>query len=294
MSKHKQDNKSYKNIIFASLFTIIGIWIGGWVFSDYAEITKQPVNDIFSSLSALFGGLAFAGVIISIYMQLDELKDTRAELNKTAIANAEMAKTNYIIAKRSSEKFILDLFQTYQSDYFQSVKNDSQKVLFSCVSCKEYCDFVVSRLFVADTLDFPKNRFDYLKINMPSLNIDELIREDQKFRYKLDELINFFTLIGSDDSMLEVIKKSDFSYSFWRPLFLLISKKQKNRYQTNKIIEKYGTKPYFSDIVDNLDKAYGFKSYSSNKELWNYFSEHPKIKPFLDKKYTKDNFLTEE
>ena len=87
MSQNRQEDKSYKSIIFASLFTIIGIWIGGWLFADFSDITKQPVNDIFGSLSALFGGLAFAGVIISIYMQLDELKDTRRELAETANSN---------------------------------------------------------------------------------------------------------------------------------------------------------------------------------------------------------------
>ena len=176
-NNQKEDsNFSILKLIAIVVALIMLIWIIGWcgvwsmghVSADdfYTKIIKQPAADIFGSVNALFAGFAFGGVIITIYLQLNEIKATRKELEKTAksnektaSANLEISETNKLIAKRADEKFILDLFQIYCSDYFQTVKNNSQKILFSCVGDKEYCDFVISRLFAAVPLNFPKNSY---------------------------------------------------------------------------------------------------------------------------------------
>jgi len=108
--------KSGYKLAFPVLFVIIGIWIGGWFFSsspELAVLTNQPVNDIFNSLNALFAGLAFGGVIITVYLQIEELEDTRKELTKSSEANQTMANA-------SNEKAVLDLYQTYCNNWGQS------------------------------------------------------------------------------------------------------------------------------------------------------------------------------
>lgn len=297
-SENKDNNFNLLRLIFLVGALIVGIWIGAWfgVWSMseisnhdfYDKIIKQPVADIFGSVNALFAGLAFGGVIITIYLQINEIKATRKELKITANANLEISETNKLMAKRADEKFILDLFQTYCSDYFQTVKNNSQKILFSCVRDLEYCDFVVSRLFAAAPLDFPKNSYIQLKKQINFENEEELLKHEQQYRYKLDELINFFTILTGSDSNKQIISRCDFNYSFWRPYFWVIAKKQDNRYIENETIREYSTKPYFLNVVKELDKIYGFNEFKNDLEFWNYFFSHPKIEPFMDKRFNSE------
>lgn len=302
-NNQKEDsNFSILGVIVIVVVSIIVIWLIGWFLvwsmgylspdDFYNKIIKQPAADIFGSVNALFAGFAFGGVIITIYLQLNEIKATRKELEKTAkanektaSANLEISETNKLIAKRADEKFILDLFQIYCSDYFQTVKNNSQKILFSCVGDKEYCDFVISRLFAAVPLNFPKSSYIKLKEQISYESEKELLEKEQQYRYKLDELINFFTILTGSDLNKQIISRCDFNYSFWRPLFWMIAKKQDNRYNENETVKKYSTKPYFLNIVKELDKIYGFIEFENDLEIWTYFFNHPKIEPFMDKRF---------
>ena len=285
MNNRKQENKSYKNVIFASLFIIIGIWMGGWIFADYAEITKQPVNDIFGSLSALFGGLAFAGVVISIYMQLDELKDTRAEL-------AQTAESNKLMANEAKEKAILELYQTYCSERFQIIKTSSFRVLISAIQNKDYADFMISRFFVVSSFKLTKDISLALPIYKDDLEIsyDNFKEKEQFDRFRLDELINFFILLSEKNSSKEVIKNCDFFYDWWRPLFWFISELQIIYYnkQDNDLLRKYSKPHYLRNVVKNLDKIYEHKSFETSSDVWKYILEHPKIVSYcIDKRYSE-------
>ena len=48
--------------------------------------TRGTFGDLFGGINAIFSGLAFAGVIITILMQMKELELTRIELKKAADA----------------------------------------------------------------------------------------------------------------------------------------------------------------------------------------------------------------
>lgn len=282
MDKYKKSSKM-TILVFSVTFLICGIWLGAWFvasqdMSIIRNLTAQPLADVFSSVNALFAGLAFGGVIITIYLQLGELKDTRRELQSTAQANQKMA-------HRADEKFILELFQTYCSEYFQIIKNDSQKVLFSCVASKAYCDFLVSRLFAAEVLEFPESDAEKISALMGASDLQELKLLDQKARYKFDEIINFFTVLAGDDITNSMVKRCDFSYSFWRPLFWLVALSQNDRYKEHEEIRKYCVEPTFLTVVKKMDNIYGFTVFETHDEFREYFINHPKIKPFMDPNY---------
>lgn len=160
-----------KLTVVAVIFLIIGIWLGAWWWvatpsAFIKNLTSQPLADTFSSVNALFAGLACAGVLVTIYLQMRELAVTADDLKKTAeantataraisdtaSANGEMAKASLKVAILADERSVLDLFQVYCSQYFQEVKNSSMSVLIPCAASKEYFDFVVSRFFVAEQL----------------------------------------------------------------------------------------------------------------------------------------------
>lgn len=78
-----------------------------------------------------------------------------------------------------------------------------------------------------------------------SVTADDLIIQEQHHRYKLDELINFFTLLTGRDNVREIILRCDFSYSWWRPLFGMIASRQERRINEYPRVRAYATHLYF-------------------------------------------------
>ena len=285
-----------KWLVSVATFLIIGIWIGAWWWASHAPqslkgITEQPLADIFSSINALFAGLACAGVIVTIYLQMKEIKDTEedikataeatartaAAVQETADANEKMADASLKMATHYDERSVLDLFQIYCSDYFQSVKDSSMSVLIPCVASKMYFDFVVSRFFVAEQLPFPPDCWGRVSKASYCETFEKFVKEEQRNRYKLDELINFFTVLTGRKNSRLIIKRCDFSYSWWRPLFWMVASQQQKRYDAIPNIQKYATPLYFPEVVRELDEIYGYKPFSSDQEMWDFIIGHPKI-----------------
>ncbi|WP_028486823.1 hypothetical protein [Thiomicrorhabdus chilensis] len=281
-----------KLITFAVLFILL-LWSVAWVLGLFGLMptgdADKPLSIAFSSFDVLFAGLAFGGIIITTYMQISELEESREDHKKTIESTVQIAKTNEKLAQRADEKYVLDLFQTYCSDYFQKVKNDSQKVLFSCIGSRPYCNFVVSRLFAAYPLDFPDQSLPKLRqiqgLNEQQANDEKIKQIDQRCRYKFDELINFFTLLTSAGNTKEIISRCDFSYAFWRPYFWMIAIEQHNRYENTPEMKPYVTKPYFKEVVIKLDEIYGFTPLTNDEDVWDFIKNHPKISPFIDENF---------
>ncbi|MCE8027021.1 MULTISPECIES: hypothetical protein [Halomonadaceae] len=291
MNSHKGvTRRAIINLVMVVFSLIFGVWLGAWYFGVQPlmrDFSPQPISDIFSSINALFAGLAFGGVILTIFLQIKELQETRDELAKTASANHSMAQANLAMAVHANEKSVLDLFQVYCSEYFQQVKDSSMSVLIPCVASRKYCEFVVSRFFVADQLPFPEESWDKIKRVTYCKTYDEFRSEEQRYRYKLDELINYFTLLAGQSNSSEVIRKCDFSYSWWRPLFWMLALLQEDRYEQNEEVRKYATPLYLRAVVEKLDSVYGFEPFANAEEAWQYILNHPKVKSYgVDELYS--------
>lgn len=286
--------KNYKKLIFSTLIFIVGVWLGGWLTADVKSFLNLPFGDVFNSLNALFAGLAFGGVIITIAMQLDELEETREELAKTAVANVKVAEASFIMANESKEKAILDLYQTYCSEDFQIIKTSSFNTMISAIQSKSYADFMVSRFFVVSNRRLDENIAKELPIYKKDLEVsfDEFLNKEQFDRFRLDELINFFILLSNKDSSKDVIKNCDFFYDWWRPLFWFISELQLEYYNESEQeeVRKYSKEPYLRNVVIKLDEIYGHDVFHTKKETWEYILKHPKIRTYgIDEKY--NNYL---
>lgn len=267
------DKKTGYKIAFPVIFIILGIWIGGWFFSltpEISQFTNQPVNDVFNSLNALFAGLAFGGVIITVYLQIEELKDTREELSRTSEANQMMAAD-------SKEKAVLDLYQTFCSEYFQTIKSYSMMVLIGCVRDKRYCDFVVSRLFVVGQLPFDESFYDSLNDIFQCESVEDFKKEEQKARFKLDELVNFFSILTFKVNSKDIIKNCDFFYAWWRPLFWLVAITQKQWVRAHPEIKHFHDDFNFLRISEALDLIYEAGSFNNDGQALAFIKNHPKI-----------------
>lgn len=268
---------SRKNIIFllaVSTSLILGVWLGAWYVGVQTglmqSVTNQPLADLFSSVNALFAGLAFCGVILTVYLQIQELQDTRQELIKTAEANR-------ITANCAQEGVVVELFRTYCSEYFQHVKDSSMNVLIPAMASREYFEYVVSRFFVSEQRALSQGAWQRIRLVSRYADFDAFKVGEQKDRYKLDELLNFFTILAHQRQMQEIIGRCDFSYSWWRPMFWMIAIAQDNRYRSHASFARYDTAPYLKSVVQKLDNAYRLTPIDSVESLIELIKDHPKL-----------------
>ncbi|WP_438423277.1 hypothetical protein [Aquimarina macrocephali] len=98
--KNKEAKKTNYFVIISSLLAVISIL--AVLLLNLTFITKKPeirgtFGDMFGFSNAIFSGLAFAGIIITIILQKneltlqrEELKETRDELSRSAQAHEKM------------------------------------------------------------------------------------------------------------------------------------------------------------------------------------------------------------
>ena len=92
MCKVKSNNKDsaeskndlWKTLLFAGL-AVFAIWLLSWILIDVfiADPERGTFGDMFGAVNALFSGLAFAGLIVTLLYQKEELKLQREELAQT-------------------------------------------------------------------------------------------------------------------------------------------------------------------------------------------------------------------
>ena len=81
-----------KRILVVVVFLAIpGFWVLSWLLtvgSSYLGTwsDRGSFGDMFGAVGALFSGLAFAGVILTVYYQTQELRLQRAEVEQTRAA----------------------------------------------------------------------------------------------------------------------------------------------------------------------------------------------------------------
>lgn len=285
MERESEDTtKGLPLFALSVIMFIVVMWLATLFGGLYAQLQPSPLfADAINGVNALFTGCAFGGVIITLWLQSRQIRDNTKDLKKALEANLRMA-------RHAEDQAIYDMFQTYCSEYFQGVKDSSMSVLIACVKSREYCAFVASRLMVAGQLSMPHTAWEQIQKGSHYKDYDNFLKEEQRNRYKLDELINFFTLLVGRRNSEEIIGRCDFSYSWWRPLLWLIAIQQQKHYDSNQALKKYNAKPRLIATLRELDKVYGlhFKEEVLEAEFWNFFLHHPKVLGYgLDPAYAR-------
>lgn len=111
MGKKKKSNilannwKTIALIVFA-LMIVVPLWL--W---NYNSSHAGTFGDKFGVVNALFSGLAFAGIIITIYLQMSELKLQRKELEETRNVFVEQSK---IMKEQQAESSFFHLLDNHR------------------------------------------------------------------------------------------------------------------------------------------------------------------------------------
>jgi hypothetical protein len=134
-NKKNELEKNDSGLILISvivLILIIGIWLVNLcLLKDLDPVKRGTFGDMFGSINALFSGLAFTGIILTILLQRkelalqrQELKDTREELKRAATAqeNSEHSLRRQAENLKISAKLTaLNTLVTYYSDLEKSL-----------------------------------------------------------------------------------------------------------------------------------------------------------------------------
>jgi hypothetical protein len=100
--------KWYHLLIFIG---VIGLWGFSWWYVSKYQADPGAFGDMFGSINALFSGLAFAGIIITIILQSQELKEQRRELKLT---RREFKKQNKTMTLQRFENFFATMLTSIE------------------------------------------------------------------------------------------------------------------------------------------------------------------------------------
>lgn len=122
MSKWNNDNKGIKGYVIALLFGgVLALSLVAWYLIDLFIQNPQGqgvFGDKFGAINALFSGLAFAGLIITLILQKkdlglqrDELEQTREELKNQCL---EFETQNKTLKQQQFESALYNMLQLQQ------------------------------------------------------------------------------------------------------------------------------------------------------------------------------------
>lgn len=249
---------------------ILMVWMAAYPLAQLLpnEAFNDPFGPVYNGLNVLFTALAFGGVIITLFFQAGEARVARRE---------------------AVERSIFEMFQTFTSLEFQSVKNSAYLVLFTAVKDKTYADFLASRLFVVEQQGFPSSCALLIRsLDSKKKNLDDeaLAGADRDDRLMLDNMINFFAMLAQRESSGVVIRHCDFAYDWWRPVLWIVAQLQLEQYGASETIRKYCKNNLLNVTLKTLDDAYGYAPMKTADDVWQYINDHPKLHDFgLDPEY---------
>lgn len=233
---------------------------------------KEPLSSSYNVLNVLFTALAFGGVIITLIFQAQQASQARLE---------------------AVERSILEMFQILTSAEFQATKNAAYRVLIAAIRNRDYGEYVASKLFAVEQLPYP--RTDAVRQTLCELDPEKQAAVDeQAFEYlerhdrlKLDDMMNFFSMLAQRQSSESIVNHVDFAYDWWRPALLVIAQLQKERKDGNKHIQALCKNRLVIDIVAALDLVYGHEPLQEDQAVWAYIASHPLLKDrfMLDARY---------
>ena len=115
------------SLFFKAALLVIGLWAASAIvlYLSVDDFSKSGTfGDSFGALNTLFSGLAFAGIIVSIKMQNDEMREQRKELQKQ--------KKNAILYHRE-RMFLLLMDEFKKSREHRYTVADVRRIIYDCL-----------------------------------------------------------------------------------------------------------------------------------------------------------------
>lgn len=201
MCKDKQNNEEPKNPlwiwIIVAIIGVIALWLLSWW--GVSKFIDDPTNrgafgDMFGAVNALFSGLAFAGLIVTLLYQKEELQLQREELRVTRkeLENQrkEFEEQNKTMKRQRFENTffnMLSLQNEIVANLSYANKNYNGREVFKHIYVKARISYKGSHNGIKEIL----KEYGYIVYS----NISEITRFDHYFRH----LYHIFKYIDISD-----------------------------------------------------------------------------------------------
>lgn len=134
-----QKNKDIKSLFLGVVVLIFILWLLTWIvlyigFTKWEE--RGQFGDMFGAVNSLFSGMAFAGIIIAIILQKQELELQRKELEFTREELRRSAKAQEK-AEEALSKQVYFLKETASINALTTVIENYDRKLKSCGSIEK-------------------------------------------------------------------------------------------------------------------------------------------------------------
>lgn len=153
MDEDTKNNKRYCKIGIRAGIIILLLWISSYFIMNCLFFTKAEggsVGDQFGAVNALFSGLAFMGLIVTMIMQRDELRLQRRALK---LQRVEMKATTTELAGQKAQFELQNATlkkQQFESTFFQLLNQLNSQYLKNSTSTLS--DYVVALSHLKSTL----------------------------------------------------------------------------------------------------------------------------------------------
>ena len=201
MCKDKQNDKETKSslktwVILAIVGGVIALWVASWYYIDKClpPDDRGVFGDKFGAVNSLFSGLAFAGLIITLLFQKEELQLQRKELehtrNELKAQKLEFQEQNKTMKRQRFENTFFNMLSLQQ----EIVAN------FSCVNNKYNGREVFKHIYINAGISY-RGLNNGIKVILKKYgltaysNIPEITRFDHYFRH----LYHIFKYIDTSD-----------------------------------------------------------------------------------------------
>ncbi len=135
-NKDSEESKNdlWRTLIYAGL-AVLSIWLLSWILIDVFIIDSDrgTFGDKFGAVNALFSGLAFAGLIVTLLYQKEELKLQREELAQTRDElkgqREEFEEQNKTMKRQRFENTFFNML-SLQQEIVANISFDEVKTIF--------------------------------------------------------------------------------------------------------------------------------------------------------------------
>lgn len=102
----------FVGVFLVAVLLVIVIWIGTYwavpcLAENFSGAKAGQFGDMFGVVAALFSGLAFAGIVVTLLMQNQELRLQRRDMNRSIAQQAYLGKVTHLTSQFNAHATLL-------------------------------------------------------------------------------------------------------------------------------------------------------------------------------------------
>lgn len=261
---------------------IIKFWDGS--FSNDPQ-DWGVLGDFFGGvLNSYIGTLNLvATFLIAVILSNHEKKLANESEKQRQVEQKEATERTNLLHRQSSISAIFDIYKYYSSPEFLDIRTTAWFILKRAASNSEYCDYLVNQSFVSRYINPIEDKAVYEKFreylytgnSRPTTRIPvgeyEFLKQEADDRSKLDNLINFYSILSKIDVPPYIGLVCDFNYDTWLPVLLWYSEELEKAYNRHPENFDFSNQPSLKTTINELNK----KGYLTTKVLNPNINQNP-------------------